>query len=664
MTSPEASTNRLEVSAARPESFVRADDGRELLPIATSVRIRVTVGELLRERRALTITAFGVLALSTVAGLFTAPLLGHIVDVVADGRPAGAITTPVVLLVVVAAAQGVLTAVGVTLVARLGEGVLAVLRERFVERALTLPLEQVERAGAGDLTSRVTNDVTRITEAVRGALPEMAHAALTIAFTLVGLAVLDWRFTLAALLAAPVQVQAVRWYAGRSIPLYAEQRIAAGAQQQQLLDTIGGAATVRAFRRDDEHIGRVTRRSRTTVDLALRGIHLITRFYARLNLAEFIGLAAVLTAGFLLVRDGSVTIGTAPAAALYFHNLFNPINVALALVDEAQAATASLARMVGVADIPTTPEPHRPAQPANVLTSMSDAASANASGTVSSAVSAATAVTTPVRGPVGRPVTVPVAVPVDASVRAAGVGHAYRPGHDVLRDVDLDIEPGERVALVGASGAGKTTLARLIAGIHRPTSGSIALGGVELDELGPAAVRRTVVLISQDMHVFAGPLADDLRLARPDASDDELLAALDRVGAAGWAKALPEGLATVVGEGGHRLTVTQAQQLALARLVLTDPPVAILDEATADAGSAGASILEAAAEQALAGRTGLVVAHRLTQSAGADLVVVLDDGRIVETGTHDELIAAGGRYAALWEVWSDTRAPQDAPVNQ
>ncbi|WP_131764589.1 ABC transporter ATP-binding protein [Candidatus Protofrankia californiensis] len=660
MTSPEASTVSPEASTTRLEASVRPDGNRELLPTATNARIRATVGKLLRERRALTITAFGVLALSTVVGLLTAPLLGHIVDVVADGRPAGAITTPVVLLVVVAVAQGVLTAVGVTLVARLGEGVLAVLRERFVERALTLPLEQVERAGTGDLTSRVTNDVTRITEAVRGALPEMAHAALTIGFTLVGLAVLDWRFTLAALLAAPVQFQAVRWYAGRSIPLYAEQRIAAGAQQQQLLDTIGGAATVRAFRRDDEHIGRVTRRSRTTVDLALRGIHLITRFYARLNLAEFIGLAAVLTVGFLLVRNGSVTIGTATAAALYFHNLFNPINVALALVDEAQAATASLARMVGVADIPTTPEPHRPAKPANVPVN----APVNVSANVPDAAPVAVPATRPATRPVTAPVAVPVAVPVDASVRAAGVGHAYRPGHEVLRDVDLDIEQGERVALVGASGAGKTTLARLIAGIHRPTSGSIALGGVELDELGPAAVRRTVVLISQDVHVFAGPLADDLRLARPDAGDDELLAALDRVGAAGWAQALPEGLATVVGEGGHRLTVTQAQQLALARLVLTDPPVAILDEATADAGSAGARILEAAAEQALAGRTGLVVAHRLTQSAGADLVVVLDDGRIVETGTHDELIAAGGRYAALWEAWSDTRAPQDAPVGQ
>ncbi|MCK9926202.1 ABC transporter ATP-binding protein/permease [Frankia sp. Mgl5] len=594
---------------ARPDTAREQPGARKLLPVATRARTRGVVGELLRERRALTVVSFGVLALSTVVGLFTAPLLGHIVDVVADGRQAEAITTPVVLLVVVAVAQGVLTAYGIALVARLGEGVLAALRERFVERALALPLEQVEQAGAGDLTSRVTNDVTRITEAVRGALPQMAHATLTVGLTLVALAVLDWRFLLAAVLATPVQLWAVRWYAGRGAALYAEHRVATGALQQQLLSTIGGSATVRAFRRDAEHVREVSQRSQASVDLALRGIRLITRFYARLNLAEFIGLAAVLTVGFLLVRDGSVSIGIATAAALYFHNLFNPINVALELVDEAQSAAASLDRMVGVADLPATPQPQQ------------------------------------------------IPMPDNPSVKAAAISHAYLPGHEVLRNVNLEMLPGERIALVGASGAGKTTLARLVAGIHRPTSGSITIGGVSLDELGPAAVRRTVVLISQDVHVFAGPLADDLRLALPEATDAELLTALDRVGAAEWTQALPEGLATVVGEGGHRLTVAQAQQLALARLVLVDPPVAILDEATADAGSAGARVLEAAAEKALEGRTGLVVAHRLTQAAGAGLVVVLDDGKIVETGTHDELVAFGGRYAALWKAWSDSRDP-------
>ncbi|MGH3939835.1 MAG: ABC transporter ATP-binding protein, partial [Pseudonocardiaceae bacterium] len=159
--------------------------------------------------------------------------------------------------------------------------------------------------------------------------------------------------------------------------------------------------------------------------------------------------------------------------------------------------------------------------------------------------------------------------------------------------------------------------------------------------------------------VFAGPLADDLRLARPQATDDELRVALDQVGALDWAQALPDGLATVVGDGAHRLTVTQAQQLALARLILADPPIAILDEATAEAGSAGARVLEAAAVRALSGRTGLVVAHRLTQAATADRVVVLEAGQVVETGTHAELVAAAGRYAALWEAWSDTRRYPD-----
>ncbi|GAB3507113.1 ABC transporter ATP-binding protein [Amycolatopsis cihanbeyliensis] len=580
---------------------------RELLPTASWARTRAVLGELLRPRRGLATGAFLVLLVATGVGLLTAPLLGHIVDLVVGQRGPDALTLPVVLLALVALTRGVTTALGLGLVARLGEGMLATLRERFVQRALSLPLEQVERAGSGDLTARVTNDVTVIAKSVRDALPELGRSALTIGLTLVGLTVLDWRFLLAALLAAPIQWHTVRWYVRRAVPLYAAQRVAVGAQQQQLLDTVGGARTVRAFRLADAQVARVTERSWGAVDLALRGIRLVTRFFARLNLAEFVGLAAVLAAGFLLVDAGAVSVGTATAAALYFHSLFNPINAALALVDDAQAAGASLARLVGVSDLPAEQEPPR------------------------------------------------VASPVDASVKAAAVRHEYLPGHEVLRQVDLDVGTAERVALVGASGAGKTTLAKLIAGIHVPTGGSVRLGGVGLAELGPAGVRRTVALISQEVHVFAGPLAEDLRLAAPEADERRLRSALERTGALGWVDSLPEGLATVVGDGGHRLTVTQAQQLALARLVLADPPIAILDEATAQAGSAGARALERAADQALAGRTGLVVAHRLTQAAAADRIVVLDAGRVVETGTHEQLLAAGGRYATLWRAWSDTR---------
>jgi ATP-binding cassette subfamily C protein len=580
---------------------------RELLPVADGRRVRAAVGQLLGRAKGRTTAALATLIAATAIGLLTAPLLGRVVDLVASRRPAAEIVTPVVALVVVAVAQAAAAAFGASLVARLGETVLAELRERFVERALGLPLDQIERAGSGDLTARVTNDVSVVADAVRQALPELARSALTVVLTLGAMAVLDWRFLLAALVAVPVQLHTVRWYVPRAKPLYGRQREAVGTQQQQLLDTIGGAATVRAFRLSDAHLDRVRTRSGSAVDLALQGVRLVTRFYARLNLAEFVGLSAVLAMGFLLVGADAVTVGVATAAALYFHSLFGPITTALALVDDAQAAGASLARLIGVADLPPAAEPLRP----------------------------------------GRP--------VDASVKAAAVGFSYVDGHPVLSEVDLDVAPGSRVALVGASGAGKTTLAKLVAGIHRPSAGSITLGGVPLDELGPDGVRRTVALISQEVHVFAGPLADDLRLARPAATDAELRAALEKVGALSWVDGLPDGLATVVGEGGHQLTVTQAQQLALARLVLADPPIAILDEATADAGSAGSRVLEASAAAALAGRTALVVAHRLTQAAASDRIVVLDGGSVVETGTHDDLVAAGGRYATLWAAWSVQR---------
>jgi ATP-binding cassette subfamily C protein len=578
----------------------------EPLPIATASQTRRAALALARPLW-LAGAAAAALLVATAAGLVVPAILGRFVDLVSEGRGSGALTGPAALLLIAATVQGLLTAVGQALVASLGERALAELRERVVERVLTLPLERIERAGSGDLVSRVSDDVAEIAKAVREALPRMVSSALIVALTLVGLAALDWRLALAGMVAIPVQLHTLRWYLQRSAPVYASERRAAAARAQQLLDSVSGATTVRAFGLGPDHVGRVERRSLDGVGLTLRLVNLVTRFYARLNLAELIGLAAILSTGFLLVRSGQITVGAATAAALYFIRVFDPINELLLVIDDAQRAGASLGRLVGIADMDAAGQPPAPPRPA------------------------------------------------DSSVVLQGVRHAYVSGRDVLGEIDLEIGAGERVALIGVSGAGKTTLARVVAGIQRPTAGRVLLGGVAIESLGQAATSRIVGLVSQEVHVFAGTLADDLRLARPSASDSELAAALERVGALGWARALADGLDTVVGDGGLQLTAERAQQLALARVVLADHPIVILDEATAESGSTGARALEAAAGAALEGRTALVVAHRLTQAAAADRVVVLEAGHVVELGAHADLVTRGGPYAALWSAWSDGR---------
>ncbi|MFJ7528434.1 ABC transporter ATP-binding protein [Streptomyces griseus] len=585
--------------------------GPATLPVASPRdTARATLRLLARHRLRLAGTVLVLLA-ATASALAVPALLGTMVDAVARGRPWSDLLRPAAAIVAATAAGVALGWWGQLMLARTAQDTLAGLREDVFATAVAQPSSVLEQAGSGDLVSRVAGDAEAVNTVIGKILPATVSALFTIALTLIGIGVIDVRFALAVLAATPVQYLALRRFLARSGPVYRAARQAEAARGQRIVESLTGADTVAALRAQDRHTAAVAASSEHAIGFELRAVRLRTTFYGLLNLAEFIGLAAVLAAGYHLVGAGTATLGAATAAALYFHRLFDPIGVLLSNVDELQNAGAGLARLVGVLSLPAPPPGGSPPAP---------------------------------RAP-----TAPGRIVLDR------VSYGYAAGRRALDTVSLTVEPGETVAVVGASGAGKTTLAKILAGVLPPDSGRVLLDGAPLTALPADVLRRRVVLVSQEVHVFDGTVAEDLRLFAPGATDAGIRASADRLGATAWLDALPEGLGTRVGAGGHALPAARAQHLALLRLALVDPGVALLDEATAEAGTSDADLLENAAAAALTGRTGVVIAHRLSQAARADRIVVMDAGRIVESGTHTELATAHGPYSRLWAAWNHAR---------
>jgi ABC-type multidrug transport system fused ATPase/permease subunit len=570
------------------------------LPIADRREVRRAAVRLLRAERPALAVVLALTVLTALSGLVGPYLLGKIVGGV-ERQDLDLSTVDLIALGVLGAAVVHLLLVRYSslLAARLGERLLASLREEAVTRSLALPARVVDRLSTGDLLTRVTSDVGTVGQALRDSVPEVLTGFVHIVVVFVAMFLLDPVLGLVALVGSPFIVWVLRWYLARARDAYLAESEANGDVAEISAAVGEGSRTIETYGLRDRVVAAADDTIARSYRARLRTLRLRNVLFPVTSFVNTIPTALVLLVGGLFYAADGIGIEVVVTGALWVWRIVEPMDRILFWVEFLQRGGASFARVEGIA--------------ANVEPAPA------------------------------------VSEPEDDRIEVRGARYSYVDGHEVLHGVDLVVQQGERLAIVGVSGAGKSTLGRLIAGVDRPAEGSVLVGGVPVADLAAAGEQR-IVLVTQEHHVFIGTLRENLAMAAPDAPDERLVEALRTVDAR-WFDELPEGLDTALGAGGLELDPAQAQQLALARVEVADPHTLVLDEATSSLDPATARHAERAIAAVREKRTVIAIAHRLQTARDADRIAVVDAGRVVELGHHDDLVARDGTYAELWRSW-------------
>ena len=576
-------------------------------PVAGNHVVLAFFRGLVRERKAEVFWLVALNALAAGVALVVPRLLGSLVNrTVAGGSRAGQVADLdrlALVLVGVVCAQALLTFLAQRISTIFGQDLLSSAREYIVTTVLRLPLGRVEGASTGDLVTRVTRDVGTMSRSVQFGLPQAIISGLTVGLSVVAMLLNSIVLAIPSLLLIGVSGFQVRRYLQRAPKGYITEGSTYSRINTTLTETVEGARTVEALGLRDLRVGAGDDDIAVSAQAERYTMTLRNLLFCVIDICFNSPRVVTLLVGAWGYSRGWVSLGQITTALLYVESLSGPLDRLVGEMDRLQVGVASTSRLLGIAQVPEdrVAGEDRPAGPHLV---------------------------------------------------GEDLRFAYREGHDVLHGVSLDLEVGERLAIVGPSGSGKSTLGRLLSGINGPRTGSVKVGGVDLVALPLEQLRTEVALVTQEHHVFVGTVRDNIVLAREDSDDEAVWAALSAVGSRNWVERLPAGLDTVIGSGKQSLTPAQAQQIALARLIIADPHTLVLDEATSLIDPRTARTLEGSMSALLEGRTVVAIAHRLHTAHDADRIAVVIDGEIVELGSHHELVAHDGEYAALWRAWT------------